>query len=76
MPGPLDGVRVIDLTINVLGPLATQTLGDMGADVIKIEPPQGDSIRFTGASRSPDMASFFLNLNAVNGTIKTGQLGA
>ena len=61
--GVLTGMRVIDATANVLGPLATQMLGDMGADVIKIETPAGDPIRGSGASRSPDMAAFFMNMN-------------
>lgn len=61
--GPLTGMRVIDLTINVLGPLSTQILGDMGAEVIKIEEPGGDYTRHVGPARSQGMGSFFLNLN-------------
>ncbi|MDQ2803458.1 MAG: CoA transferase [Pseudomonadota bacterium] len=61
--GPLAGVRVIDLTTVVLGPLATQTLGDMGADVVKIETPGGDSTRFIGPSRTTGMGSYFAALN-------------
>ena len=61
--GPLTGVRVLDLSINVLGPLATMILGDMGADVIKIETPDGDPNRQNGPARNPNMAAMHLNLN-------------
>jgi crotonobetainyl-CoA:carnitine CoA-transferase CaiB-like acyl-CoA transferase len=63
MPGPLHGVRVVELTSVVLGPWACQILADMGADVIKIEPPAGDSNRQLGASRHPGMAALYLTCN-------------
>jgi len=63
MGGPLDGVRVIDLTGTVLGPMGTQILGDAGADVIKVEAPGGDPVRYVGPRRSRDMGAYFLNLN-------------
>ena len=62
-PGPLSGVKVLDLTAVVLGPVATQVLGDYGADVIKIEPPDGDIMRANGVGRTPRMSSTFMNIN-------------
>lgn len=61
--GPLAGVRVVDLTAVLLGPVATQVFGDLGADVIKIESPTGDTTRSIGASVEAGMASLFLHTN-------------
>jgi crotonobetainyl-CoA:carnitine CoA-transferase CaiB-like acyl-CoA transferase len=63
MPGPLAGVRVLELATVVLGPWACQILGDFGADVVKVEPPSGDSNRNVGPRKSPDMGALFLNCN-------------
>lgn len=53
MAGALDGIKVVDLSQVISGPLATRLLGDQGADVIKIEPPQGDTIRWMGGGGIP-----------------------
>jgi crotonobetainyl-CoA:carnitine CoA-transferase CaiB-like acyl-CoA transferase len=58
--GPLDGIRVIDLTTVMLGPFSTQILGEMGADVIKIEPPGGDIGRWTGVGKNPGMSAAYM----------------
>ena len=63
MAGPLAGLRVIDLTSVLMGPFTTQVLGDLGADVIKIESPQGDTVRHIGTARNPAMGPCFLHVN-------------
>jgi crotonobetainyl-CoA:carnitine CoA-transferase CaiB-like acyl-CoA transferase len=61
--GPLAGVRVVDLTAMVMGPYCTQIMADMGADVIKIEPPQGDDTRYVSVGPSAGMNGVFVNVN-------------
>jgi crotonobetainyl-CoA:carnitine CoA-transferase CaiB-like acyl-CoA transferase len=59
---PLRGIRVVDLTSNMSGPLATMVLADQGADVVKVEPLIGDLIRTVGTG-SGGMSAYFANLN-------------
>lgn len=59
----LDGIRIIDLTTIVLGPYATQLLGDFGAEVIKVEPPEGDVFRAVRPGRTEDVGVAFMNFN-------------
>src|SRR5690348_6836759 len=62
--GPLDGIRILDLTSYIFGPYATQILGDPGADVIKIEAPEGDRQRpVAKAAKNPEMGAIFMALN-------------
>lgn len=59
----LKGLRILDLTAVILGPYATQILGDLGAEVIKIEPPEGDSMRTIAPVARPGMSALFSNTN-------------
>ena len=63
MTGPLAGIRVLDMTSVLMGPYATSIMGDMGADVIKLESPEGDLIRQVGPSRSGAMGGMFMHAN-------------
>lgn len=59
----LDGVRVLDLTSVIMGPYATQVMGDLGADVIKVETGRGDTNRFMGGGPHPELSGIALNIN-------------
>ena len=59
----LTGLRVLDLSSVIFGPLASQVLADYGAEVIKIEPPGGDSTRYTGPAAEAGMSALFMGSN-------------
>jgi crotonobetainyl-CoA:carnitine CoA-transferase CaiB-like acyl-CoA transferase len=61
--GPLAGVRVLDFTRMIVGPVATMLLADLGADVIKIEPPEGEALRFMQDDDDPERSAFFIAAN-------------
>src|ERR1700753_54416 len=61
--GPLEGIKVIDMTTVLMGPYATQMLGDYGADVIKVESLDGDVTRQIGTPRQAGMGPLFLTTN-------------
>src|SRR5687768_11770564 len=61
--GPLKGVRVVDLTAMVMGPYCTQIMADMGADVIKVEPPAGDNTRYISVGPVAGLSGVFINVN-------------
>ncbi len=61
--GPLAGIRVVDLTAMVMGPYCTQIMADMGADVIKVEPPAGDNTRHISVGPAPGMSGVYMNVN-------------
>jgi crotonobetainyl-CoA:carnitine CoA-transferase CaiB-like acyl-CoA transferase len=60
---PLAGIRVVDLSSVVMGPWATYILAGYGADVIKVEPPEGDVMRYAGPARHHGMGSLFMFMN-------------
>ena len=63
MAGPLSGYRIIDMTTVIMGPMASMMMGEMGADVVKIESPAGDQTRNYAQGKTPGMGSIYMNLN-------------
>ncbi|MEE9284691.1 MAG: CoA transferase, partial [Dehalococcoidia bacterium] len=63
MPGPLTGVAVLDLTRILAGPYCTMVLSDLGADVVKIEHPQGGDVARGNGPFADGVSTYFLSLN-------------
>ena len=64
MPGALSGIRIVDLTNIILGPYGTMLLADQGAEVIKVEAPEGDAVRHIGKpGKTPGMGPTYLYVN-------------
>ena len=63
MAAPLEHLKIVDMSTVLMGPYATQLLGDMGADIIKVEPPEGDTVRGIGPARHEGMGGIFLQVN-------------
>lgn len=61
--GPLAGIKVVDLTSVVMGPYCTQVMADMGADVIKVESPTGDTMRYVSTGQALGLSGVFSNVN-------------
>ncbi len=62
-PGPIKGVKVLDMSRVLGGPYCTQLLGDLGASIIKLEPPQGDETRDWGPPFKNNEAAYFMGVN-------------
>ena len=61
--GPLDGVRILDFTHVLSGPFGTSLLGDLGAEIIKVEPPAGDRVRTMGPPFQGGESAYFFCVN-------------
>lgn len=76
MPGPLEGVRILDLSHTLAGPFATMVLADLGAEVVKVEPPGGDETRHW-APHVSGVSSYYLSINrgkkSIAVDLKTGE---